>query len=194
MNLRLVVERGRRRIWTAEIRGPEGTIGRALGSTVRIPSSEVSRLHCRLRSEGGLITVEDLESVNGTFLNGQRVRNVMTVRPGDRLTVGPVTFVVEYELTPDAMNRLRGEDDVVVLEADDEGEVQVLEEIPEEPYPVQARKARARPPDEVEVVEADADDLLVFDTDDVNLPAGGGGDLRDILLELDETGDQADDE
>ena len=44
--------------------------------------------------------MEDLGSVNGTLLNGERIKGIEWVRPGDNLTVGPVTFVVEYE-TPD---------------------------------------------------------------------------------------------
>src|SRR5690242_15777867 len=120
MNVRLVLERKRKRVWTTQLRRPEATIGRALGSTIRIPSSEVSRLHCRLRVENGVVSVEDLESINGTFLNGVRVRDTQMVRPGDRLTVGPATFVVEYELSPDVLDRLGGQEDYAVLEADDE--------------------------------------------------------------------------
>src|SRR5262249_32893094 len=129
MNVRLHLERKRKRVWTAQLRGPEATIGRALGSTVRIPSSDVSRLHCRLRVEHGVVTVEDLESVNGTFLNGARVRGVETVRPGDRLTLGPVTLVVEYELATEVLESLESEDDYdVVLEEEDE--LEVVEEAP----------------------------------------------------------------
>jgi pSer/pThr/pTyr-binding forkhead associated (FHA) protein len=91
-------------------------VGRARGTTVRIPSAEVSRQHCRLWQEGGLLYVEDLDSVNGTFLNSERLRERHVVRPGDRLDVGPVTFVLEYELTPEALARLRGDAVVEPLE------------------------------------------------------------------------------
>jgi pSer/pThr/pTyr-binding forkhead associated (FHA) protein len=82
-------------------------VGRAHGNAVRIPSSEVSRQHCRLMLEDGLVYLEDLNSINGTFLNGRMVRDLEVVRPGDRLGVGPVVFVVEYELSPEALDRLR---------------------------------------------------------------------------------------
>ena len=50
------------------------------------------------------------------------------VRPGDRVEVGPVTFVVEYDLTPEAMEYLRGQDqDVDVLAALADGAVVDLE-------------------------------------------------------------------
>jgi pSer/pThr/pTyr-binding forkhead associated (FHA) protein len=181
MNVRLILERKRKRVWTAQLRGTVATIGRALGSTIRIPSSEVSRLHCRLRVENGIVTVEDLESVNGTFLNGMRVRDTEMVRPGDRLTVGPATFVVEYDLTPDVLKRLRGEEDYAVLEADDE--IEVVESTSPDQSAVAEVFPVAEPldnPDETEeVLDADAS---------MHLPEGG--DLRDFLIELDDSVDR----
>jgi pSer/pThr/pTyr-binding forkhead associated (FHA) protein len=134
MDVRLVVEQGRRRLRVVRLRGPATRIGRARGSGVRIPSAEVSRQHCVLRVEGGLVTVEDLDSVNGTFLNGEAVVGCRVVRPGDRLHVGPVTFVVEYELTPQALERLRedGDFDYEIVEVDEGG----LEVAAEDALPV----------------------------------------------------------
>src|SRR5437763_5086770 len=106
MMVRLVIEQGRRRR-VFSIREPGGVLGRARGCAVRIPSAEVSRRHCRLRLEDGLVYVEDLDSVNGTRLNGEFVYERTLVRPGDTLKLGPVAFVVEYELTPEALDRLR---------------------------------------------------------------------------------------
>jgi pSer/pThr/pTyr-binding forkhead associated (FHA) protein len=58
----------------------------------------VSRLHCRLLvGADGLVRVEDLGSVNGTLINGTPIHGLEVVRPGDRLGLGPVTFVVEYD-------------------------------------------------------------------------------------------------
>jgi pSer/pThr/pTyr-binding forkhead associated (FHA) protein len=179
MNVRLVLERKRKRIWTTQLRGPEATIGRALGSTIRIPSSGVSRLHCRLRVENGVVTVEDLESINGTFLNGARVRDTEIVRPGDRLTIGPATFVVEYEPTPEVRKRLGGEDDYAVVEVDDEIEI------------VDGASAEQPVVEAIPLVESlddadDGEDMLVFDGDAaMQLPEGN--DLRDFLIELDDT-------
>src|SRR5262245_56303103 len=67
---------------------------------------EVSRRHCVVRVRDGYVTVRDLKSSNGTQLNGEEVEGEQVVRPGDRLRVGPVTFVVEYQLTPEAIDRL----------------------------------------------------------------------------------------
>jgi pSer/pThr/pTyr-binding forkhead associated (FHA) protein len=109
MDFQLVVRQGGpQRV--LHLRKREAILGRARGNAVRIPSAEVSRRHCRLWQEGGLLFVEDLESVNGTFLNGESVRQRVVVRPGDHLEVGPVTFTVEYELTGRALEQLRGEE------------------------------------------------------------------------------------
>src|SRR3954470_21010368 len=124
MNVKLVVEQGgRRRAFT--VRSDKAVLGRARGCAVRIPSAEVSRQHCRLTVEDGLVQVKDLGSVNGTLLNGRKIRGKEYVRPGDNLTVGPVTFVVEYELTPDALERMHGgsEDPVDLLADLADGEV-----------------------------------------------------------------------
>lgn len=112
MEVRLVVERGgKRRTFTLQAGG--SVIGRARGCSVRVPSAEVSRQHCRLRDRDGVVEVEDLDSVNGTFLNGQRVLGRVVIRPGDKLEVGPVRFIVEYELTPAALEQLQGDDEPV---------------------------------------------------------------------------------
>jgi hypothetical protein len=95
----------------------------------------------------GYLTVQDLGSINGTFVNGMRVVNQEVIRPGDHLEVGPVRFIVEYELTPDALDRLSqfsapafvepvggGEEILDVLEVKEAAEeipaLELVEEIP----------------------------------------------------------------
>jgi hypothetical protein len=206
MNVRLVVEHGaRRRVMNIE--SDEAVLGRGRGNTVRIPSAEVSRRHCRLLLRDGLVTVEDLDSVNGTFINGRRLREAEYLRPGDRLEVGPVTFVVEYELTPDALARLRGEDDAGLLELLANGEAAELEELPvvAESLPLDAlpEVEDAMPlADLPEVEQLPEDDVdlaaeLLPATDDAPLPMDfdfdaapwqmpEGGDLRDILSQMED--------
>jgi predicted component of type VI protein secretion system len=178
MNVRLVLERNRKRVWSTRLRSSEATLGRALGCTVRIPSSEVSRLHCRLRIDNGLVFVEDLESVNGTFVNGERVSGNEIVHPGDRLSLGSLTFVVEYELTPEALRRLGGDDDYAVLEADEDVEV-----VEDAPSPTTDSPPVVEPVEEA--AETDAEIFHLDDQEELHLPEGG--DLRDFLIELDDT-------
>jgi pSer/pThr/pTyr-binding forkhead associated (FHA) protein len=78
------------------VRSAEIIIGRLRGCNIRIPSASVSRRHCRLQLQNAVLLIEDLNSSNGTYLNGVRVFGVLEVTPGDRGTVGPVTFEVHY--------------------------------------------------------------------------------------------------
>ena len=59
-----------------------------------IDEALVSRLHCRLTTDASdQLIVEDLESTNGTLVNGDRVARAV-LREGDILTVGRVQFTV----------------------------------------------------------------------------------------------------
>jgi hypothetical protein len=51
----------------------------------------ISRRHCFLTKEDGVLRVEDIGSSNGTFVNGERVQEA-EVRPGDALRVGTTRF------------------------------------------------------------------------------------------------------
>lgn len=68
-------------------------IGRGLENDVVLDSLSVSRNHARLLRDGGL-TVEDLGSRNGTFVNGRRVQRAQ-VGPGDRIRLGATEVQIE---------------------------------------------------------------------------------------------------
>ena len=73
--------------------GEPKTIGRATGADFIVEAALVSRVHCRLTAlPGGQLEVRDLESTNGTFVNGKRVE-VARLTPGDRLQVGRLELV-----------------------------------------------------------------------------------------------------
>lgn len=72
----------------------EMTIGRGETSSIRIASAEVSRDHCRLILENGRVRVVDLNSRNGTFVDGRPVDREKPLNPGGLLTVGPLTFLL----------------------------------------------------------------------------------------------------
>lgn len=72
----------------------EVIIGRDESAKIRIGSGEVSRQHCLLKASGQQLTVRDLESSNGTFVNGRPIRSETSIGPGDSVTVGPMTFRV----------------------------------------------------------------------------------------------------
>jgi pSer/pThr/pTyr-binding forkhead associated (FHA) protein len=69
------------------------TMGRATRADFVVDAALVSRLHCRLAAGPGEIEAVDLESTNGTYVNGQRVARAM-LKDGDKLRVGAVELVV----------------------------------------------------------------------------------------------------
>jgi pSer/pThr/pTyr-binding forkhead associated (FHA) protein len=71
------------------------TIGRDHSCELALADVEVSRKHARLEAQGGIVFVRDLESSNGTFLNGRRLDNAVELREGDEIDVGTTRLVVE---------------------------------------------------------------------------------------------------
>jgi pSer/pThr/pTyr-binding forkhead associated (FHA) protein len=76
------------------------TVGRARRADFVVDAALVSRLHCRLTAAAEHLEVEDLNSTNGTFVNGRRVSRG-TLTPGDRLGVGRMELRVERAARPD---------------------------------------------------------------------------------------------
>lgn len=70
-------------------------IGRGEEADLIVRDAEVSRKHARLESSGGVVYVRDLESSNGTFLNGRRVRAAIEVRPGDEIDMGTTRLLID---------------------------------------------------------------------------------------------------
>jgi len=99
---------------------PVTTIGRSSMSDLPISDKMLSRQHARIvRDTDGGLTVEDLGSRNGTFLNGDRLATIQPLKPGDRITVGGVTLKVESESTTRVRIEGGGEDplDNTILKA-----------------------------------------------------------------------------
>jgi len=71
----------------------ELSIGRASDNDVRITDSTVSSHHARVFTYLNSSYVEDLNSSNGTFINGKRVEKHI-LRPGDTLQVGSHTLEI----------------------------------------------------------------------------------------------------
>ncbi|RRR72251.1 MAG: FHA domain-containing protein [Candidatus Viridilinea halotolerans] len=80
--------------------GTNLVLGRQQGSPLHINHSQVSRQHARLLLEGGQWLVEDLNSANGTFVNGQRTSGRVPLRPGDRLGLGSYEFIFQSSGNP----------------------------------------------------------------------------------------------
>jgi pSer/pThr/pTyr-binding forkhead associated (FHA) protein len=72
------------------------TVGRAARADFVVDAALVSRLHCRLTAGATELEVIDLESTNGTYVNGERTDRAK-LKTGDRLGVGRVELTVERE-------------------------------------------------------------------------------------------------
>ncbi|MBA3642329.1 MAG: FHA domain-containing protein [Acidobacteria bacterium] len=70
------------------------TAGRAPGANFIVDATLVSRVHCRLTAGASEIEIVDLDSTNGTFLNGERIDNRAMARSGDRIGIGRVELIV----------------------------------------------------------------------------------------------------
>jgi pSer/pThr/pTyr-binding forkhead associated (FHA) protein len=72
--------------------GPKFLIGRADDCQLRPRSDLISRYHCVIMAEDGLVTVRDFGSKNFTYINGERLIGETELKPGDQLKVGPLEF------------------------------------------------------------------------------------------------------
>lgn len=96
LNAKLVVVGGDVKTEEIKLRLPS-TIGRGKGTTIMLAHPLVSRQHCELFEAGGQLMVKDLGSLNGTFVNNQKISEA-PLPPGELLTIGTVTFRAVYEL------------------------------------------------------------------------------------------------
>ena len=71
------------------------SIGRAPGSNIRLDDQQSSRAHARITITAASATVEDLQTVNGTLVNGQEVKAPRPLRHGDTVQFGSSLFKVE---------------------------------------------------------------------------------------------------
>ena len=86
--------------------GPK-TIGRA-PVEIELGDRDVSRRHAKIHCEQGF-DIEDLDSLNGTFVNGQRITGRTAVKVGDRIQVGRTVFLytIQDELEQRMMSIVR---------------------------------------------------------------------------------------
>jgi pSer/pThr/pTyr-binding forkhead associated (FHA) protein len=88
--LRLVVLPGGERV---EVSKPIALIGRHSDVELRLAFPDVSRRHCRLEFDDGVWHIHDLDSLNGLFVNGERMHEA-TLYDGDRIRIGEATLLV----------------------------------------------------------------------------------------------------
>jgi predicted component of type VI protein secretion system len=71
------------------------TIGRVDDNTFPIPEQSVSSHHCEILLRGVDVVVRDLNSTNGTFINGNQVAGEAPLKPGQILRLGQIEMRLE---------------------------------------------------------------------------------------------------
>jgi pSer/pThr/pTyr-binding forkhead associated (FHA) protein len=110
------------RVLNAHEMGTMATIGRVSDNSIAVDDPAVSSHHACVFRDGAHFVVEDLQSTNGTFVNGTRVSR-QVLQPGDVLTIGKHRIVLDERpgpepTAPDAAERVApNEGDTMFLDA-----------------------------------------------------------------------------
>src|SRR5438128_159914 len=89
-----------------QVRTPVANIGRADYHDLVIPDPSVSTSHAKLQRREGVWVLVDLESTNGSFVDGERVKGDAPLAPGAMVRLGDVQLV--FEPTDDALGVVKG--------------------------------------------------------------------------------------
>ncbi|MFW6031452.1 MAG: GAF domain-containing protein, partial [Myxococcota bacterium] len=76
---------------------PHNTLGRHPNNTLQILDRIVSKEHCHIDLVNGRYVLKDLGSLNGTFVNGERLSGQRVLDPGDEVTMGSTRIVFQDE-------------------------------------------------------------------------------------------------
>jgi len=73
-------------------------IGRSSSSDIVVNDKKVSRSHARITYSNGTYIIEDLNSKNGTYVNGSRIRGARQLNPGDIVKIGNSEFTFNIDV------------------------------------------------------------------------------------------------
>ena len=100
-----------------ELTRPDMVMGRHSEADVRLPLPDVSRRHCRFVFTNSAWQVFDLDSLNGVFVNGNRIQQA-TLRDQDNLTIGGFRFTVALSSSSSDAGNSGSEEEVIHRIAD----------------------------------------------------------------------------
>jgi pSer/pThr/pTyr-binding forkhead associated (FHA) protein len=81
---------------THELKADKTTIGRVEDNTFQIAEASVSSHHCEVLLRGNDVLVRDLNSTNGTFINGEKVTETV-LKPNQILRLGQIEIRLETD-------------------------------------------------------------------------------------------------
>jgi pSer/pThr/pTyr-binding forkhead associated (FHA) protein len=90
---------------THELKADKTTIGRVEDNAFQIPEPSVSSHHCEVLLKGEDVLVKDLNSTNGTYINGQKVSE-SALKPGQVLRLGQIEMRLETDTPAAAPKKL----------------------------------------------------------------------------------------
>jgi signal transduction histidine kinase len=146
---------------------PSVGLGRGPHNGVRILDTEVSRNHAEIRRTAGAWVLHDLDSSNGTFVNGQSIR-IQTLQNGDQIQIGR-TILLFSDSAESAAGQIS--DRINLLSADDPEQTNILGALPSseaKPLSRQASVARLAP-----LVSADANLQTLYRISEESVRATG---------------------
>lgn len=76
---------------------PEVTIGRMKGNDIVLPKGNVSKKHARIYGRNGTLMIDDLDSTNGTYVNGRKVTSEHEITESDKIYIGDFILQVTPE-------------------------------------------------------------------------------------------------
>jgi hypothetical protein len=102
---KVIVEYGGKQ-WAVDLREGVNIVGRSPQAAIAIKDASMSREHCEIRLAGGVATVVDRGSMNGTLLNGSRVDR-RDLSPGDRIQIGKASIFFEEKRAGSDSSKIR---------------------------------------------------------------------------------------
>ena len=90
---------------TYDLKADKATVGRVEDNTFQVAEPSVSSHHCEVLLKGNDVIVKDLNSTNGTFINGEKITEA-PLKPGQILRLGQVEIRLETDAAPSAPKKL----------------------------------------------------------------------------------------
>lgn len=84
---------------TQELKVDKTTIGRVEDNTFQIAEPSVSSHHCEVLLRGNEVVIKDLNSTNGTFINGEKISEKV-IKPGQILRLGQIELRLDTDAAP----------------------------------------------------------------------------------------------
>lgn len=142
-----------------EFTKPEITIGRRPNNDIVIPDASASSAHARVMVTGGALTILDLDSTNGTYVNAQPLQGPRMLETGDRVTIGDY----HLEFTLDGVAERRSSSSRALSKADRGAEPQggnwpapppMMDDVASAPTAIAASVPGGHPNDDVGAVRS----------------------------------------